>query len=182
MRYSIFALLIAGVFFFSCNQGGEESSSSTTTEENANEGTSTKTEPLSTDAVTNDATGAEDATEEPVGGNAKMDFEFTSWDFGKITQGDKVSKAFKFKNTGTEDLIISNARGSCGCTVPSYPKEPIPPGQEGEIMVEYNSKGKKGMQRKTVTITANTTPNRTVLNISSEVIVPGEGEAAADEK
>ena len=87
-------------------------------------------------------------------GSAK--FTFTSdggtvWDFKTIQQGDEPEHTFTFKNTGSEPMIISNAKGSCGCTVPSWPKEPIAPGDEGEINVKFNSKGKKGSQNKTVT-------------------------------
>jgi len=80
-----------------------------------------------------------------------------------------VKHIYKFKNTGTEPLIISNAKGSCGCTVPTWPKEPVPPGGTGELKVEFNSKGKPGPQSKRVTVTANTTPTETFLEISGEV-------------
>ena len=179
MRNLFFYLLIvSGFIFYSCNQGGGEEAS---TEETATEETMTESadDPLSTDLIQNESTGAE-AIEEPAGGDAKMEFDTYDHDFGQITQGEKVEHVFKFTNTGTEDLIISEAKGTCGCTVPSYPKEPIPPGETGEIMVAYDSKGKKGVQRKSVNITANTTPNRTTLNITSEVIVPGEEAAAAE--
>lgn len=100
----------------------------------------------------------------------QMAFQETSFDFGTVEEGEKVNHTFKFKNTGDKPLIISNARGSCGCTVPQWPKEPIPPGEEGKIKVEFNSKGKKGKQTKFVTLTANTDPAETKLSVSSEVI------------
>lgn len=99
-----------------------------------------------------------------------MAFEENVFDFGKITEGEKVSHVFKFKNTGNKPLIISNAQGSCGCTVPQYAKEPIAPGAESEMKVEFDSKGKVGSQSKTVTITANTIPAQTILTIKSEVV------------
>ena len=80
--------------------------------------------------------------------NPKMDFEATEWDFGEIDQGDAVDYAFKFVNSGTDPLIITNAKGSCGCTVPEWPREPVAPGGTGVINVKYNSKGKKGKQNK----------------------------------
>ncbi len=101
----------------------------------------------------------------------KTSFEFDKMehDFGDIDEGDKVNTVFSFKNTGNEPLIISSAKGSCGCTVPKWPKEPIPPGASGEIQVEFNSKNKPGKQTKTVTIHANTDPNPTRLTIKAQV-------------
>ena len=90
-------------------------------------------------------------------------------DFGKINQDTENKKIFTFTNTGTEPLVISNAVGSCGCTVPSYPKEPIAPGKTGEIEVVYKPGKQKGVQSKTVTITANTEPKTTRLSISADV-------------
>ncbi len=101
-------------------------------------------------------------------------FEEMEHDFGKIKQGDNVSHIFVFKNTGTKPLIISSAKSSCGCTVPDYPKDPIAPGQKGEISVMFNSTGKAGTQTKTITINANTDPNPTRLTIKTEVILTDE--------
>jgi Protein of unknown function (DUF1573) len=91
--------------------------------------------------------------------------------FGQINQDSKNTKIFTFTNTGTEPLIIENATGSCGCTVPKFPKEPIKPGGTGEIEVVYSPGKQQGAQNKTVTITANTDPIATVLNISADVQV-----------
>ncbi|TNF25305.1 MAG: DUF1573 domain-containing protein, partial [Bacteroidetes bacterium] len=77
-----------------------------------------------------------------------------------------------FKNTGQGDLIITDAKGSCGCTVPEWPKEPVPPGGEGKIDVVFNSEGKSGQQNKKITITANTVPSMTVLAINGVIEVP----------
>ncbi|HET6227061.1 MAG TPA: DUF1573 domain-containing protein [Bacteroidia bacterium] len=93
-------------------------------------------------------------------------------DFGTITQGDKVMYSFVFKNTGGSDLVISSAQGSCGCTIPSYPKEPIKAGAEGKIDVEFNSAGKQGMQTKSVTLITNCNPSTKVLTITSTINVP----------
>lgn len=98
-----------------------------------------------------------------------LQFADLNHNFGKIKQDSKQTKIFKFTNTGKEPLIIENAIGSCGCTVPQYPKEPIKPGATGEIVVEYSPGKQEGAQTKTVTITANTEPITTVLNISAEV-------------
>lgn len=95
----------------------------------------------------------------------KFEFKESSWDFGKIKQGERVEHTFKFKNVGNGDLIISSAAASCGCTIPDWPKEPIAPGEEGKIKVEFNSAGKSDMVTKDVTILANTNPVKSVLQI-----------------
>ena len=83
-----------------------------------------------------------------------------------------MSFPFVFKNTGKSDLLIFNATASCGCTVPEYPKKPIHPGDEGKIIVSFNTEGKNGVQKKTVTLMANTQPNTKVLTIKAEVYKP----------
>lgn len=109
------------------------------------------------------------STPAPVGPTTTIKYEEEAFDFGVINEGDLVKHVFKFKNTGTEPLIVSNAKGSCGCTVPTWPKEPIPPGGTGEINVEFNSKGKPGNQSKRVTVTANTVPTETFIEIKGTV-------------
>ena len=86
-----------------------------------------------------------------------------------LDEGDAVTHIFSFTNTGSEPLILDKCKGSCGCTVPQCPKEPIPPGASGEIEVKFNSKGKKNNQTKTVTINANTDPGQTILKIKAFV-------------
>lgn len=98
-----------------------------------------------------------------------MEFEESTFDFGTIDAGEKVSHVYKFTNTGENPLVIKDAKGSCGCTVPKWPKAPIMPGETAEILVEYNSKGKKGKETKRVTLTANTNPAQTFLTITGEV-------------
>lgn len=133
-----------------------------------------------TDAAETVADAAQQVAQQsvPEGPTTTMSFEETEWDFGKITDGDKVQHVFKFTNTGDEPLTISNAKGSCGCTVPKWPKEPIAPGATGEINVEFNSKKKPGMQTKRVTITANTEPPQSYLNIKADVQPNPEAEEA----
>lgn len=99
----------------------------------------------------------------------KIQFAETNYNFGTIKQDTENKKVFKFKNVGDKPLIIESARGSCGCTVPNYPKQPIPPGQEGEIEVVYSPGKQAGNQSKSVTIIANTEPRTTVLQISAQV-------------
>jgi hypothetical protein len=96
-------------------------------------------------------------------------FDETSYDWGTIAEGEKMTHIFKFKNTGSNDMIISDAHGSCGCTVPEWPKEPIKPGKSSQIKVIFDSKGKAGDQSKSVTITANTEPTNMVLMIKGKV-------------
>jgi hypothetical protein len=101
---------------------------------------------------------------------AKMTFENTRYDFGTIEEGEIVTHIYKFTNTGKVPLVISDARSTCGCTVPNWPKDPIQPGDDGEISVKFDSKGKKDEQKKAITITANTYPNQTFLQIKGMVI------------
>ncbi|MGB0428567.1 MAG: DUF1573 domain-containing protein [Flavobacteriales bacterium] len=103
-------------------------------------------------------------------GDAKFEFVEKVYDFGTINSGEKAEKVYTFKNVGTEPLIISNVKGTCGCTAPSWTKEPVAVGETGEIKVVFNSRGKSGKINKAVNITANTSPNRTTLRISGNVV------------
>ena len=96
-----------------------------------------------------------------------VDDEF---DFGEIKEGENVIHEYKIKNTGTGDLLISSAKGSCGCTVPEWPKEPIKAGEEAKIKVTFNSRGKPGAQNKRVTLMTNAIPNVKILTIKGNVI------------
>jgi hypothetical protein len=99
-------------------------------------------------------------------------FETDTFNFGIITQGEKVKYAFKFTNSGKGNLIISSANGSCGCTVPSYPKKPIAPGEQNVVEVVFDSDGKEGLQNKTVTLVTNAIPNTKTIYIKGEIIAP----------
>ena len=101
-------------------------------------------------------------------------------DFGVIDEGTKAEHDFTFTNTGDAPLIISNAKGSCGCTVPQWPREPIAPGETGVIHVVFDSSGKPGAQTKQVTLNANTIPNTRVLTITAQVQPKAQTEAAAN--
>lgn len=98
-----------------------------------------------------------------------IQFEESQYDFGDIYQETTNEHIFKFKNTGKNPLIIQSANGSCGCTVPEYPKDPIPPGGTGEIKVVYSPGQQENKQTKTVTVVANTEPSTTVLTITANV-------------
>lgn len=99
-----------------------------------------------------------------------VQFAKTVHDFGRINQGDVVTTTFKFKNTGNSLYLIEDAQGSCGCTVPQWPRDPIASGESGEITVTFDSKGKMGETDKTVTLTGNTNPSKIVLTIKSTVV------------
>lgn len=109
----------------------------------------------------------------PAAPKTNIKYDKTTHDFGRIAQGEKVRTTFKFANTGPNPLIITNAVGSCGCTVPKWPKEPIAPGKKGEIEVEFDSAHKSGEQNKSITVTANTSPTSYILNVKS-VVVPAK--------
>lgn len=105
----------------------------------------------------------------PAGPTTTMEFVSYDHDFGTLDEGDVVTHVFEFTNTGAEPLILDKCKGSCGCTVPQCPKEPIAPGATGTIEVKFNSKGKKNNQTKRVTIDANTDPAQTILTIRAFV-------------
>lgn len=143
MNY-LLALAAAGIMF-SCNSEAKRS-----TEENTN----TVAAEVRTTSQDQAAAGTETTVnnaDAPV-----MTFAETSFDFGTIQEGEVVKHTFTFTNTGKTPLIIQNATAQCGCTVPDWPREPVAPGAKGEIKVEFNSKGKAGVQNKAVTITSNT--------------------------
>jgi hypothetical protein len=101
---------------------------------------------------------------------AGIHFDEEIFDFGEIAKGEVVTHVFTFTNNGIEPLVIVNVKGSCGCTVPQWPREPIAPGETASLTVKFNSKGRDGMQTKRVTITANTEPQISFLTIRGEVI------------
>lgn len=107
---------------------------------------------------------------DPNGKFAKMEFSKLEHDFGTIPGDKVVTTVFTFTNTGEANLVISKAMGSCGCTVPDYPKEPIAPGQKADIKVSFDPKGKKGMQNKTVTLTTNTASGLEKLAVKANIV------------
>ena len=102
----------------------------------------------------------------------KIQMDEESFDFGEMKQGESVTHDFVLKNIGDANLIISTAKGSCGCTVPEWPKEPIAKGEQATIKVTFNSAGKSGKQNKTVTLVTNAIPNTKVITITGNVIIP----------
>ena len=102
-------------------------------------------------------------------GVASISFDKKEYDFGTVNEGEIVETVFKVTNSGSTDLVITNATGSCGCTVPVWPKAPIKPGETGDIAVKFNTSGKPNRQMKTVTLTANTESGREVLTLRGSV-------------
>ena len=96
-------------------------------------------------------------------------FEESKYDFGSVMQGGMVDHVFKFKNTGTQPLVISNIGVSCGCTTPEWTKDPVMPGKSGTISAHFNSAGKMGMQNKVLTIESNASAGSTTVSLVGEV-------------
>ena len=118
---------------------------------------------------------AEQNKNKPVGPKTTLEFKASEHDFGNISQGSTNDYVFTFTNTGNEPLIITNAKGSCGCTVPRWPKEPIAPGKSGEIEIIYKPGKQKNQQTKSITVTANTEPEKTILKIKANVLEEAAG-------
>jgi len=136
--------LIVFLFAFSCDSSSNKKE--------------TKSENIASSSMTS-------SSESPI-----MSFDKTLHDFGTVQEGETVETIFTFTNSGKSDLIIVDARGSCGCTVPEYPKNtPIPPGESGKIRVSFDSSNKPNMQQKTVTISANTDSGRETIRIKALV-------------
>ena len=91
------------------------------------------------------------------------------YDFGKIAEGDNVEFSYRFKNSGTRPLVVSEASASCGCTVPEKPEKPIMPGEMGFIKVKFNSQGRPGQAHKTITVSSNAQPAFPQLVLKGEV-------------
>lgn len=101
---------------------------------------------------------------------AIITFKEAAHDFGDIHQGDKVQHVFTFENTGNEPLIITNVRVTCGCTAPQWPRDPIAPGQEGEITIQFNSTGKMGRQNKVITVESNAANKDNKMTIVTNIL------------
>lgn len=170
MKYSVLSLFLVAALFTSCDQNDQLEDRVSRLEK--------EVEALSANKLINNnpntaSTPSGIDKSLPV---SKIEFEETAHNFGKIKAGDVVTTTFKFKNTGDAPLIIQNATASCGCTVPEKPEGPIAPGETGELKVQYDSRGKSGMENKQVTVTANTQPSITTLQIIADVQVDGSAQ------
>ena len=147
--YKLYALIVvSGLILIGCNNSSGE---------------------LSGDVVRNpiSASGDGDLAELPV-----MEFRETVHDFGTVIEGERVTYSFKFTNTGGSDLLVSAVSASCGCTATNYTKDPVKPGEDGVVTVTFDSRRRKGYQNKSVTVSANTQPNKVILRIKAKVISP----------
>jgi hypothetical protein len=102
---------------------------------------------------------------------AAITWEKNTHDFGEITEGEKVEHTFKFTNTGTEPLVITNVQVTCGCTTPKgWPRDPIASGKKAELIVQFNSTGKIGRQNKVVTVISNATGGNSQITFTATVL------------
>lgn len=108
------------------------------------------------------------------GGVPQMVFKEEVYNFGTVEAGENVNIVFELTNTGTGDLVISNAKGSCGCTEPSFSFLPIAPNEKSTIDVTFKTAGREGMQRKAVTITSNAYPKIRKIYLEGKVVPKGE--------
>ena len=167
---NLFSFVLALGLFVAC---GNDNASADSAAEDTTENT------VATNEGDNTLNAANEASE-PAGPTTSIEYSETTFDFGDAIEGEKVRHIYAFTNTGSEPLVISNAKGSCGCTVPDWPREPIAPGASGEIIVEFDTKGKGSVegkpQTKRVTVTANTDPVNTFLTITGKVTKPAGAE------
>lgn len=145
--------LIVGFWACSGQKGSEE--------------TENKDEKVSSELIKNSESATGDNGDE--NGAPEFSFNETTHNFGEVIEGEVVSHSFEFTNSGDEPLVISDATASCGCTVPSYSEDPINPGEKGHIEVKFNSGGKKGHFKKSITLKANTKPTLTKLFITGNI-------------
>lgn len=166
MKMKTFSLLAASLFIFAaCNSGnGEKNDDKTSTEQ--------PTQQVDPAVVNNPMTSDQPEADPNDPTLPVLSFEKDMYEFPKpINEGERVRYSFKFTNTGKSDLIISDASAPCGCTIPSYSKEPIPPGGSGKIDVEYNSENRGGgRHEKSVSVTSNSIPKVKELRIVVNVI------------
>jgi len=160
-KLSLVLLLLAGLAFTACEQEAgtetQEAAEAGATAENATPTPGTEPSPAE----------GKDEAKLPV---TKITFTEESHNFGKIKEGDVVSHTFKFKNEGSNPLVIKNVKPSCGCTTPEWTKDPIGPGKDGVIKVSFDSKGKPGVANKSVTVEANIEGGIKQLTFTGEVI------------
>jgi hypothetical protein len=139
-------LALSTVFFVTCNEG--------------NAASKVKSENLDK-AKERDANSSKEA--------ALIEFDRTVYDFGTVNEGDIVDVEYIVTNPGKTDLVILKASPSCGCTVPSWPKDPIKPGESAKVVAKFNSTGRPGKANKSITLFTNTAKSREVLTLKGNV-------------
>ena len=158
-RSSLFGGALVALSVFSCQQGNDD------VRDAARQNIETVAP-----ANPNAAAPGQPSVATPTGPTTSMNFAETSFNFGDVTEGEIITHTYAFTNTGDEPLIITDAKGSCGCTVPSRPTAPIAPGETGEITVRFDTNNKVGQRNQRVTITANTNPAQTVISLDGTVV------------
>lgn len=186
--YLKISILFLGFLFLASCQNEESSSAAEATPEtmdqtadgqnadmNSDGSAANQTEDRASLSTSADQANATSTTPQaPDGPTTTMQFDSELHDFGTIGDGDKVTHTFVFTNTGDKPLVVSNAKGSCGCTVPNWDKDPVMPGETGELTIQYDSKNKGSVDGKVdtkfVTVTANTVPSTQRLTIRANVV------------
>ena len=139
-----------------------------------NDETSSKDSQNSNPNASDENTSKGENTKAKKRGVPQIVFAEKTYNFGTVEEGEKVKVEFEFTNTGTGDLLIANAKGSCGCTEPSFRFLPIPPNGKSSIDVTFKTAGREGMQRKSVTVTTNAYPKIRKLYLEGRVVPKGE--------
>lgn len=171
MKKTVFALSIIALMFVSCKKEDALSKVDPNSQDvQMNAINNPKNEIIANEQAAANVAAASNVTPPPADGKyPQMNFAKKEHDFGTIKEGDKVETSFTFVNNGEAPLTITSASGSCGCTVPDYPKDPIKPGESRKMKVSFDSTGKPGMQQKSVNITCNTEKGSEVLTIKANV-------------
>lgn len=146
MKKNVLILLIVAITAFSCKRG------------------------VSTTKISKEKLEQAQSRDASIKGAPEVTFDKTVFDYGTVNEGAIIETTFKVKNTGESDLIIMNAKASCGCTAPTWPKDPIKPGEEGEIKVKFDTNGQTNKQSKTVTLITNTIKGSEAVKVSGMVI------------
>ncbi len=159
LKFPLLTVCFLAIGLFSCNQSNDD------VRDAARQDIETVAP-----ANPNAAAPAQPGVAAPTGPVTAMTFDESSFNFGSVTEGEIITHTYSFKNSGNEPLIVSDARGTCGCTVPSKPTAPIAPGETGEITVRFDTNNKVGERQQKVTITANTDPAQTVISLDGTVV------------
>lgn len=167
----ILIVLAAGITIMSCNEADTKTAENTASSSNTATISQDSLDKLN--AISKAANQPAASTSETPVDTANLTtikwLDGTDRDFGKMKEGDNLEVSFRFKNTGSKPLVISNVSASCGCTVPETPKKPYAPGETGVIKASFNSSGKPGTQSKQVNVFANTNPAMTTLGFHVDV-------------